>query len=100
MVRSQVARFSVSGHTDQNDCRCSRQGLNHPALFEGNMVNPTFRLLRQTIPQGALREWRAEERWRKPKPSCNRTDRGCGFSPAAQAGRLPARSFITREPVE
>ena len=29
---------------------------------------------------------RAEERWRKPTPSCNRTDRGCGFSPAAQAG--------------
>jgi hypothetical protein len=35
----------VCGHTDQNGCRCSRQGLNHPSLFERNMVNPTFRLV-------------------------------------------------------
>jgi hypothetical protein len=27
------------------DCRCSRQGLNHSSLFEGNMVNPAFRLV-------------------------------------------------------
>jgi hypothetical protein len=43
---------------------------------------------------------RAEERWRKPRPSCNRADRGCRFNPAAQAGRLPAWSIITREHVE
>jgi hypothetical protein len=28
-----------------DDCRCSRQGLNHSSLFEGNMVNPIFRLV-------------------------------------------------------
>src|SRR5450631_3122158 len=83
-----------------DDCRCSRQGLNHQSLFERNMVNPTFRLLEAGTPQGVLREWRAEERWRKPKPSCNRTDRGCGFNPAAQAGRLPAWSIVTRKLVE
>jgi hypothetical protein len=43
---------------------------------------------------------RAEERWRKPRPSCNRTDKSCRFNSAAQAGRLPAGSIVTREPVE
>ena len=28
-----------------DDCRCSRQWLNHSSLFEWNMVNPTFRLV-------------------------------------------------------
>jgi len=27
------------------DCRCSRQGLNHPSLLERNLVNPTSLLL-------------------------------------------------------
>src|SRR5271170_484767 len=99
MVRSQAARLQYAGARILR-LPVQRQGLNHSSLFERNMVNPTFRLLEAGTPQGALREWRAEERWRKPRPSCNRTDRGCGFNPAAQAGRLPARSFITREPVE
>jgi len=50
------------------------------------MVNPTLRLTEAGTPQGVLREWRAEERWRKQKPSCNRMDRSCGFNSAAQAG--------------
>ena len=99
MVCSQAARLQFAG-TRIPRLPVQRQGLNHSSLFEWNMVNPTFRLLRQATPQGALREWRAEEHWRKPKPSCNRTDRGCGFNPAAQAGRLPAWSIVTRELVE
>ena len=40
MVRSQVAGLQYTAH-GQCDCRCSRQGLNHPSLLERNMVNPT-----------------------------------------------------------
>jgi hypothetical protein len=36
-VRSLV--FSMQAH-GPDDCRCSRQGLNHSELFEWNMVNP------------------------------------------------------------
>jgi hypothetical protein len=49
------------------------------------MINPAFRLVEAGNPQGLLWGCRAEERWRKQRPSCNRTDRGCCFNPAAQA---------------
>jgi len=64
------------------------------------MVNSTSRLVEAGTPQRVLRGWRAEERWRKQMPSCNRMDRSCGFNFAAQAGRLPAWSIVTRELVE
>src|SRR5208283_5886884 len=64
------------------------------------MVNPTFRLMEADVSARSVVGMRAEERWRKLMPSCNRTDRGCGFNPTAQAGRLPAWSIVTREPVE
>jgi len=41
-VRSLV--FSMQAH-GPDDCRCSRQGLNHPSLLERNMVNPPSLLL-------------------------------------------------------
>ena len=100
MVRSQVAGFQCTAH-GQCDCRCSRQGLNHPPLLERNMVNPTFRHVGgQTLLQGTSLEWRAEERWRKLKLFGNRTDRSCSLNSTAQAGPLPAWSFVTRKPVE
>jgi hypothetical protein len=43
-VRSQVAGLQYAS-TRTSHCRCSRQGLTHPSLFERNMVNPTFRLV-------------------------------------------------------
>jgi len=43
MVCSQVAGLQYAS-TRTHDCRCSRQGLNHPSLFERNMINPTSRL--------------------------------------------------------
>ena len=49
---------------------------------------------------GARGVWRAEERWRKRKPSRNWIYRSCDFNSAAQAGRLPAWSIVTRELVE
>ena len=44
MVRDQLLVFSIRAH-GYDGCRCSRQGLTHPSLFERNMVNPTFRLV-------------------------------------------------------
>jgi len=45
------------------------------------MVSPTFRLMEAGTPQGALREWRVEERWRKQTPLCNGVDRSCDITP-------------------
>ena len=46
-------------------------------LLKRNMVSPQSRPSRgQAAPQGALKGWRVKDRWRKPKPFCNRTDRG------------------------
>ena len=42
---------------------------------------PQLPASRQAIPQGTLREWRAEERWRKPVPPCNGADRSCNITP-------------------
>jgi hypothetical protein len=44
--------------------------------LQSNTVNPTFRLMEAGALQGALLEWRAEERWRKRRPLCNGADRG------------------------
>jgi len=55
MVRSQAAGLQYTAH-GQYDCRCSRQGLNHPPLLERNMVNPTSRRVeRQTFRKGRPR---------------------------------------------
>jgi hypothetical protein len=46
-------------------------------LLKRNVINPTSRPLQgQVAPQGGLRGWRAEDRWRKQMPFGNRTDRG------------------------
>ncbi len=37
---------------------------------------------------------RAEERWRKPRPSCNRADRGCRFNSCRASG--PTSSKVVR----
>ena len=59
-----------------------KAGAKSFVLLERNVINPTSRLIRrQVAPQGRPRRWRAEERWRKPTPSCNGTDRGWNMAP-------------------
>ena len=59
-----------------------KAGAKSFVLLKRNMVNPTSRPIRgQVVPQGRPWGWRAKERWRKPKPSGNRTDRGWNIAP-------------------
>ena len=44
------------------------------------MVNPTFRLKEADDSARSVGGVRAEERWRKPRPSCNRADAGVAIS--------------------
>ena len=51
-------------------------------LLERNIVNPSSRLLGEAGRAARLAVgWRAEERWKKPRPSGNGTDRGWNITP-------------------
>ena len=59
-----------------------KAGAKSFVLLKRNVVNPTSRPIGgQVVPQGRLLGWRAKERWSKPKPFGNRTDRGWNITP-------------------
>ena len=65
-------------------------------LLKRNTVNPTSRPNGgQVVPQGRLRGWRANERWKKPKPLGNRADRGWNITLPRK--RADFQSVVTDE---
>ena len=59
-----------------------KAGAESSVLLKRKVVNPTSRPIRgQAAPQGRLKGWRAEERWKKPMPFCNGADRGWNITP-------------------